>query len=80
MAATKTFQLASEVCWSNIIVTTRGSQALCREKSFTCRNAIYQTKFDSLSAMRKRNILGGCCPGGTGCGAKKRSVKTHIKN
>ena len=27
----------------------------------------------------KRNILGGCCPSGTGCGAKKWSVETHIK-
>jgi len=41
MAATATFQVTfPEVCWSNIIVTTRGSQALCREKSFTCRNAM----------------------------------------
>jgi len=49
MAATASFQLTlPEACWSIIIATTRGSQALCREKSFTCRNAIYQTGFDSL--------------------------------
>jgi len=41
MAATATFQLTfPEVCWSNIIISTRGSQALCREKSSMCRNAI----------------------------------------
>jgi len=54
MAATATLQLTfPEVCWSNIIVTTRGPQALCRERSFTCRNAIYETEFDSLYVIRK---------------------------
>jgi len=28
-------------------------KALCREKSFTCRNAIYQTEFDGLYVIRK---------------------------
>jgi len=57
MAATATFQLTfREVCWKNIIVTTRCSQALCREMSFTCRNAIYQTEFESLYVMRKTQI------------------------
>jgi len=54
MAATATFQLTfPEVCWSNIIVTNRGSPALCREMSFTCRNAINQTEFDNLYVRRK---------------------------
>jgi len=49
MTATAMLQLTfSELCWSNIIVTPRGSQALRCEKSFTYRNAIYQTEFDSL--------------------------------
>jgi len=54
MAATATLQrIFPEVRWSIITATTRGSQALCREKSFTCRNAIYQTEYDSLYVMRK---------------------------
>jgi len=54
MAATATFQFTFPVvCWSNNIVTTRVSQALCRAKSFICRNAIHQTEFDSLYVMRK---------------------------
>jgi len=54
MTATATLQLTfSELYWSNIIVTPRGSQALRCEKSFTYRNAIYQTEFDSLYVMRK---------------------------
>jgi len=83
MAATTTFQLTfPEVCWSDIIITTRASQALCREKSFACCSAIYQTECDSLYVLCcvKRNILGGYCLGSTGCGAKKRSVQMHVKN
>jgi len=58
MAATA-FQLTlPEVCLSNTVLTTRGSQALCREKSFSCRNAIYQTEFDSLYVMRKTQYPG----------------------
>jgi len=46
MTATATFQPTfPEVCWSNIIGTARCSQPLSREKSFTCRDAIYQTEF-----------------------------------
>jgi len=70
MEATATCQLTfPEVCWSNIIITTRGSQPLCRKKSFTCRNAIYQTKHDTLYVMRKTQYpsLGGSCSGSTGC-------------
>jgi len=45
MAAT--FQLTfPEACWSNTIVTTRSSQALCHEKSFTCCPATRYTKLN----------------------------------
>jgi len=60
MTVTATFQFTFAevpVCWSNIIVTSKSSQPLCREKSFTCHNAIYQTKFDSLNVMRKTQYL-----------------------
>jgi len=63
MVSTATFQLTfPDVCWINIIITTRGSQALWREKSFTCRNAIHQTEFDSLAVVRVAVALGGSCP------------------
>jgi len=54
MTATATFQSTfSEVCWSNIIVTPRGSQPLCREKSLACHNAIYQTRVPQLNVFLK---------------------------
>jgi len=79
MATTATLQVTfPEVCWSNIIVATRVSQALCLENPL--RGTTRYTKLNLIACMWhiKRNILGGCCPGGTGCGAK-RSVETHIK-
>jgi len=49
MAATATFHLTfPEECWSNIIVTTKGFQALCSDASFSWRNAIHQTEFNSF--------------------------------
>jgi len=51
------------------------SSALPREVLYVLPcNAVYQTEYLIELVCEKRNILGGCCPGGEGCGAKKRSV------
>jgi len=77
MAATATFQLTfPEACWNNIIVRPRGSEAVCRERSFSCHNAIHQLNLIACMFCVKRNVPdAGCCPGGTGCGAKKEVWK-----
>ena len=79
MAAT--FQLTfPEVCWSNITVTT---EVLKRSAARSpLRAATRYAKVNLIACMWcvKRNILGGCCPGGTECGAKQSSEETHIKS
>ena len=78
--ATATFQFTfAEPCWSNSSATTRGSQPLCLEKSFTYRNAIYQTEFYSSYVMRKTRCHWWQFSGWHKC-VMPKSLETHMKN